>query len=187
MKIFKWVILSIVLLPVSAFAFYKPARVIMPEVFGMDCYQNICIDDSAKLSLAVSLVNGAQRELHEKWGLRINDPKVIFCSTERCQRNFGHSKTAGYTFGAFGIVIQPRGWKEYYVAHELIHLWQADKFGSLVLIFGEPWVTEGMAYSFSSDPRAELDEPFESYRKKFIEWYGNNESVPLEISISKVL
>lgn len=188
MKVVKWSIVVLLLLPVSAFAFYKPVRVLMPEVFGVSCHeQNICVDDPSQIEMAVVLVNSAKRNLEQKWNLSIGEPKIIFCSTEKCQSTFGHTKTAGYTFGNFGILIQPRGWKEHYVAHELIHFWQAEKFGSLVFIFGESWVTEGMAYELSNDPRSELHEPYESYRKKFSEWYRTHADEPLGKAITEVL
>jgi len=125
--------------------------------------------------------------LKQRWNLSTSEPKIIFCSTQKCQNTFGHTKTAGFTFGSFGIVIQPRGWKEHYVAHELIHFWQAENYGSLVLIFAEPWVTEGMAYYLSKDPRLKLHEPYESYREKFSKWYHVHANEPLEKAVAEIL
>ena len=79
------------------------------------------------------------------------------------------------------------GGKKYYVAHELIHYWQAENFGSLVLLNDEQWLIEGMAYALSNDPRNELYEPFESYCQKFTEWHRLNEVNPLEKSVGEVL
>ena len=73
------------------------------------------------------------------------------------------------------------------MAHELIHYWQADHFGSLVLVTGRPWLIEGMAYALSGDPRKILHEPFEGYREKFNEWYHLNAGVPLKQSLGKAL
>lgn len=177
----------LMLVSLSALAFYKPVRVLMPELFGVNCHENVCVDDPLQFELAVALVGNAKNNLERQWGLFIDEPKVIFCSTEKCQMTFGHTKTAGYTFGSFGIIIQPRGWREHYVAHELIHYWQAENFGSLVHVYGESWVVEGMAYEFSNDPRSELHEPYESYRKKFSEWYRAHTDIPLEKAIAEVL
>lgn len=96
-------------------------------------------------------------------------------------------ENAGLILGPFGIAIAPRGWKQYYVAHELIHHWQAENFGSLALLKGEPWLIEGMAYSLSNDPRKELHEPFESYRRRFNDWYHLHASVPLQQSVGEAL
>jgi hypothetical protein len=188
MKFAKWSIVALFLLPVSTFAFYRPIRVLMPEVFGVSCNEHrVCVDDPAMLDTAAALFSNSKRYLETQWGLSIEEPKIIFCSTEKCQNTFGHAKTAGYTLGTFGIVIQPRGWKEFYVVHELIHYWQSENYGSLVLLYGKPWVIEGMAYALSNDPRKDLHEPFESYRRQFTDWYRAHSDTPLKDSIDGVL
>ncbi|MCK7580702.1 MAG: hypothetical protein MZV65_37070 [Chromatiales bacterium] len=69
----------------------------------------------------------------------------------------------------------------------LVHYWQAENFGLLAGLVGEPWLIEGMAYSLSDDPREKLHEPFESYRRKFSEWYRLNAGVPLAESVGAIL
>lgn len=188
MKYVKWFIAVILVLPMSAFAFYKPIRVTIPEAFGVHCYKDdVCVEDPAQLDKAVALANDSKRYLEMRWGLSVGQPKIVFCSTEKCRQTFGHTRTAGYTLGTLGIVIQPRGWKEYYVAHEMIHYWQAENFGSLALLYGKPWVIEGMAYALSNDPRKKLQEPFGSYRKQFGDWYRAHSGASLKSSVGKVL
>jgi len=188
MKYVKLVLVSLlVVVPATVLAFYKPIRVLLPEAFGIICYQNVCVDDSAQQEAVVALFSAARESLRTRQGLIIDNPKIIFCSTDKCQSTFGLGKKAGFTFGAFGIVIAPRGWEEYYVAHELIHYWQAKNFGSLVLLSGEPWLIEGMAYALSEDPRKELYEPFETYRHRFSDWHRLNEDIPLRKSVGEVL
>jgi hypothetical protein len=132
MKYMKWSVVILLLLPISAFAFYKPVRMLIPEAFGVSCNEhNVCVEDSSQIDIAVSLLNDSKRYLETQWSLSIREPKIIFCSTEKCQSEFGLSKMAGFTFSTFGIAIAPRGWKQYYVAHELIHYWQADNFGGM--------------------------------------------------------
>lgn len=178
---------AILVLPATTFAFYKPARVLLPEAFGLRCDHAICVDDSAQRASAETLLNTAKQRLGSQQGLFMGQPKIIFCSTEKCRRIFGLENRAGYTFGTFGIVIAPRGWTEYYVAHELIHYWQAENFGSLVLVNGKPWLIEGMAYALSGDPREELHEPFGSYRRRFTEWHQLNANIPLKKSVGEAL
>lgn len=188
MKYIKWSVAILILLPVTAFAFYKPVRVLVPEAFGVSCNEhNVCVEDSSQLDTVVSLLNDSKSYLEAQWGLSIGEPKIIFCSTEKCQSAFGLSKMAGFNFGTFGIAIAPRGWKQYYVAHELIHRWQADNFGSMALLNGDKWLIEGMAYSLSNDPRKELHEPFESYRQKFNNWHRLNAGDSLKKSVGGVL
>lgn len=187
----KYVILALmsvlVAAPAAAFSFYKPVRVLLPEAFGVRCDRNLCLDDSAQRESAIALFNAAKERLETQQGLIIDNPKMIFCSTEKCRTTFGLGTKAGFTLGAFGVAIAPRGWKEFYVAHELIHYWQADNFGSLVLLNGEPWLIEGMAYALSNDPRQELHEPFETYRRKFSGWYRLTQDIPLRESVAEVL
>ncbi len=184
----KIVIVSLlVIVPVTTFVFYKPLHILMPEAFGMRCDQKVCLDDLDKRETAVTLFNITKENLGTRHGLIISNPKIIFCTTQKCQSAFGLGNRAGFTFGALGIVISPRGWKEYYVAHELIHYWQADNFGSFALLNGEPWLVEGMAYALSNDPREKLDEPFQTYRQRFSKWYRLNKEIPLKESFGEVL
>lgn len=188
MKCLKWVVAVLLLVPISALAFFKPVRVLIPEAFGVHCNeQNLCVDDIAQLAAAESLLNGSKSYLETQWGLAVGETRIVFCSTEQCRSAFGLANKAGFTLGSFAIAIAPRGWKQYYVAHELIHHWQADNFGSLALLAGEQWLIEGMAYSLSNDPRQELHQPFESYRQQFNDWYRLNAGIPLKQSLARAL
>ncbi|OAI13978.1 hypothetical protein A1507_15900 [Methylomonas koyamae] len=188
MKYSSWFVVILLLLPISALAFFKPVRVLIPEAFGVRCNeQNLCIDDVSQLAAAESLLSNSKTYLATQWGLSIGEPKIIFCSTEQCRSAFGLSNKAGFTLGNFAIAIAPRGWRQHYVAHELIHHWQAASFGSLTLLTGEQWLIEGMAYALSNDPRMELHQPFESYRQRFNDWYRLNADIPLEESLGWVL
>jgi hypothetical protein len=188
MKYLKCLAAVLLLTPISALAFFRPVRVLIPEAFGVHCNpQNLCVDDVSQLAVAESLLNGSKSYLETQWGLAIGEPKIIFCSTEQCRSAFGLSNKAGFTLGSFTIAIAPRGWRQHYVAHELIHLWQADRFGSLTLLTGEQWLIEGMAYALSNDPRMELHQPFESYRQRFNDWYKLNAGIPLKESLAGVL
>jgi len=188
MKYLKWVVAVLLLAPISALAFFKPVRVLIPEAFGVHCNpQNLCVDDVAQLAAAESLLNASKNYLETQWGLAVTETKIIFCSTEQCRSTFGLANKAGFTLGSFAIAIAPRGWKQNYVAHELIHHWQADHFGSLTLFTGEQWLIEGMAYALSNDPRQELHQPFESYRQQFNDWQKCHADIALEDALAGVL
>ena len=171
----------------AALAVYKPVRVLLPQAFGLHCEQGVCVDDPGQREAAVALFEAAKGRLKSRHGLDVDDSKIVFCRSEECRGTFGLGKRAGFTFGALGIVIAPRGWKEHYVAHELVHHWQAETFGGLAVLNGEQWLIEGMAYALSDDPRELLHEPFESYRRKFSEWHRLNPDIPLAELIGKVL
>lgn len=178
----------IIILPFSVFGLYKPVRVIIPEVFGIHCqYKSLCVEDGSQLYKAIKLVQHSSKELEKNWGLVIGEPKIIFCSTDKCKKIFGLSRQAGFNVGTFGIVIAPRGWKKYYVSHELVHFWQATHFGSLVLILGKSWVIEGMAYALSGDPRKQLREPFQAFRSKYLNWQKNILKENLENELKSII
>jgi len=185
MKITKWIFITLLFLviPISAFALYKPIRVITPEFFGIHCQTRIlCVEDDTQFSKAQNLYLKSKNNLETKLGISLSDPRIIFCSTEKCKITFGLSKAAGLSVGTFGMVIAPRGWNDYYVTHELIHYWQSQIAGNIKFLFLEKWMTEGMAYSLSNDPRKTLSEPFQTYRIKFDNWCKSNCSNNLELS-----
>ncbi|UCG79067.1 MAG: hypothetical protein JSV21_04365 [Nitrospirota bacterium] len=187
-QIFITVSVLVLMLPIAAFALYKPSRVLIPSAFGMHCGPSgICVDDAGRLAEAEALYHEASRYIADTYDLDITDATVIFCSTERCRDTFGCGQKAGYALGSYGVVIAPRGWAPHYVAHELIHHWQTSTFGDHILLTGDTWVVEGMAYLLSGDPREKLDEPFDSYRDEFRKWYAVRKGETLERSLRKVL
>ena len=188
MKKFGLVLFLFLLTPGIALAFYKPSRVFVPGAFGLVCLkQNICLEDEEKVDVAERLVRSSIEDLRRKYSLVIDQPKVIFCSSEKCKNYFGLGRRAAYTLGTFGIVISPCAWQSHYLKHELIHYWQAKKFGNLALLTGEKWVIEGMAYSLSDDPREHLSEPFESYRREFRNWYKTVQTDSIASAIKQEL
>jgi hypothetical protein len=48
-------------------------------------------------------------------------PRMVFCTTQACSDAFGLGQRAAEAIGNLGLVIAPRGWKQFYIAHELIH------------------------------------------------------------------
>ena len=67
--------------------------------------------------------------------------------------------------------MAPRGWKNYYLRHEMIHHLQAERMGVLDQWLSPEWFKEGMAYSLGQDPRPRLSEPWQQYRSDFETWY----------------
>ena len=58
-------------------------------------------------------------------------PRAVFCSTQACSQSFGSTSRVAYNVGTFAVVISHRGWKPYFVRHELIHHLQSEHLGSL--------------------------------------------------------
>lgn len=171
----RWGTLSVLLtliVPLAAWAFAKPLRVLAPELEGLTCEARICIDDPARRAEAVALYLNAVRSVETSLGPLQTHPLAIFCSARACAEDFGLKGQNAYTFGSYAIVIGDRGWRPYFVRHELIHQVQNQRVGSLRMwLFKPTWFREGMAYSLSGDPRHPLPEPLEGYRAKFDAWY----------------
>lgn len=159
-------------IPISVWAFFKPVRVIAPELTELSCVNEIiCIDNVSLYKEAVTLYEEALHFVESSVGTIEQKPKVIFCSTQACSQSFGLGIRTAINIGTFGIVISPRAWKPYYVRHEMIHHLQNERLGMLRVWRDPKWIIEGMAYTLSQDPRPKLSEPFEQYRSQFKVWY----------------
>ncbi len=184
------IIITIVILitvPVLFLAFYKPGRVILPEAFGFTRIEKgLYLDEPARAEEARLLQEKALQDIEKEFGRFKREPKIIFCSTQESFEKFGFNKSAARLLGPFGIIISPRGWKIYYLKHELIHYWQVENLGMINIYSYPQWLREGMAYSLSGDPRKTLDEPWETYREEFNKWYEKIDKENLLIEIKSI-
>jgi len=163
-------LLSALALPVGAWAFVKPLRVVWPQALGLHCSGEVCTDNPSRLAAARTLYSEALTQVQDRIGPLQRSPHAVFCSDVDCAQAFGLGRRAAFTVGTLGILIAPRGWQAHYVRHELIHSWQVETLGNLTSRRLPEWLTEGMAYAWSDDPRVVLEQPFESYRDRFIQW-----------------
>jgi hypothetical protein len=188
MKYFKWIVFLSVILVFAVFMFYKPSRILIPEINDVSCATtSICIDDMSRLKQAEELIATSVLEIENRLGPLQNYPKTVFCSAQACYEKFGFKHAAAHAIGRSGIVIGPRGWEPHYVKHEIIHYWQAENIGMVRMLFVDDWIIEGMAYALSGDPRAELDQPWQSYRAKFSDWYRSVGQNDLSVAIKSIL
>ncbi|MCA8217911.1 hypothetical protein LGN20_28775 [Burkholderia cepacia] len=164
----------LVALPIAAYALVKPLRVVAPALVpGVSCPSaDICTDDAARLGDARQLYRDGYARAAAAVGAFREAPRVVFCSTRACADAFGLGQRAALTLGNFGVVVAPRGWQTYFLAHELIHHRQAEVLGNLAVVTKPRWLIEGMAYSLSDDPRHPLAEPFEAWRARFGAWHA---------------
>ncbi|MBR7990584.1 hypothetical protein KDX04_32605 [Burkholderia cenocepacia] len=171
----------LVALPIAAYALVRPLRVVAPALIpGVSCPSaDICTDDVAKLGAAQQLYRDGSARAAAAVGAFRAAPRVVFCSTRTCADAFGLGARAGLTLGDFGVVIAPRGWQTYFLAHELIHHRQAEVLGNLAVVTKPRWLIEGMAYALSDDPRHPLAQPFESWRTQFAAWNAARGAQPL--------
>lgn len=168
----------LIAIPIAAFAFVKPLRVISPGWMpGVECPDStLCIDDVSRLADAKALYDAGTRQAALAVGPFRGQPRAIFCSTQACAEQFGIGQRAAEAVGNLGVVVAPRGWKPFYLAHELIHYRQAETLGNLAVATKPRWLIEGMAYSLSGDPRHPLTAPFEQWRTQFEAWNASRGS-----------
>lgn len=158
--------------PLVALAYAKP-QFIVQAVANVSCVQDVvCTDDEGRIEEAMHLYDDALSFLATSIAPLDKKPLVVFCSSESCYQSFGRTGATARSVGGFCIVIGPRGWKPYYVRHEMIHRLQWQQLGVLRMYREPEWFTEGMAYALSEDPRARLAPPFQGFRSRFLEWYG---------------
>ena len=174
--LWRWGVLLLVVVPVCAWFFVKPVRVLAPGLVAMACpTDTVCVDDPARYQVAAVLHADAVAFVSRTIAHLDKQPKVIFCSTDRCAQTFGLGARSAVTLGRWGTVIGPQAWLPYYVRHEMIHHLQAERIGVIQLLLEPSWWVEGMAYALSQDPRVPLAEPFQGYRSAFESWYGQRD------------
>ncbi|KAB0670936.1 hypothetical protein [Burkholderia territorii] len=164
----------LVVVPIAAYALVKPLRVVAPALLpGVSCPSaDICTDDPAKFGAAQQLYRDGYARAAAAVGPFRDAPRVVFCSTRACADQFGLGERAALTLGNFGVIVAPRGWQTYFLAHELIHHRQAEVLGNVAVVTKPRWLIEGMAHALSDDPRHPLKEPFESWRARFGAWHA---------------
>lgn len=178
MKLKRMILISlatVLTLPIAALAFVKPLRVVAPSLIpGVACpLPNVCTDSVAQLGDAQQLYKEGYATAATAVGPFRKVPRVVFCTTDSCAESFGLGRRAAEAVGDFGLIVAPRGWKSFYLAHELIHYRQAESLGNLAVATKPEWLIEGMAYSLSGDPRHPLSSPFEQWRSQFEAWHAN--------------
>ncbi|MGD8583309.1 MAG: hypothetical protein PVF35_05290 [Gammaproteobacteria bacterium] len=188
MIFFKWITFLSIILVLVVIVFYKPSRILIPEINGVACATtSICIDDMNRLKEAEDLIARSVIEVEDKLGPLKNYPKSVFCSTQECYESFGFEHASAHAIGRSGIVIGPAGWQPHYVKHEIIHYWQAENIGVIRMLFIDDWIIEGMAYALSDDPRPELEQPWQTYRTRFSDWYRSVEQPDVLLAIDTIL
>lgn len=170
----KYIVLALLLLsPVIAWEVYKPVRILVPNwVSGITCVSaTLCLDDVTHAEEAQQLYQDALDFVNEQVDRIAKPPRAVFCHTLSCYEAFGFKESAANTMGAAGIVVSPRGWKDYYIRHEMIHYLQAERLGVFRMLNKTEWYREGMAYALSQDPRTDLSERWQEDREQFRLWY----------------
>jgi hypothetical protein len=164
-------LLALLYVPLAAWAFVKPVRLLAPSLAGVSCITDvICTDNPSRSREASELYEEAFRFVETKVAPIKSRPRAVFCQSDACAQSFGLGKSTAKNTSPFGIVFGPRAWNPYYVRHEFIHHLQYERLGLYRSLRSPAWFIEGMAYALSEDPRPILVEPFEQYRSHFKAW-----------------
>lgn len=156
-------------IPVGAWAFFKPIRVIAPELNGVNCSGAVCVEELATLSFASELHEAAMANTAAKLRPLTSPPRAIFCSTQKCYRSFG-GIGRGITVFNLGIVIAPESWQVYIVEHEFIHMLQAQELGLLGRQRAPMWFKEGMPFFVSEPPESDLPAYANPWVEQYMTW-----------------
>jgi len=176
------VLFFLLMIPTGTWAFFKPIRVIAPELNGLTCAGPVCVEEMSSLSLAQTLHETAMANVAVKLVPLTSPPRTIFCSTQNCYHSFG-GKGRGITVFHLGVVIAPESWNLNIVEHELIHMLQAQELGLWGRERTPMWFKEGMPFFISEPPEFDLPE----YAKPWVaeyeawEWQVGRENVWREI------
>lgn len=162
-------LLIAVMIPAAAWLFFKPIRIIAPELNGVTCAGPVCVDDSAALPMAEQLYAEGMANVAAKLTALNRPPRAVFCSTRACYRAFG-GRGAGVAVFDLGIVIAPHAWQTYIVEHELIHILQAQELGLLGRERTPIWFKEGMAFHVSDPPPDGLPDYAQGWAGQYREW-----------------
>lgn len=178
---------ALALLILATLIWFKPIRVVFAHHLSLlHCEDHICVDDAKAEPLAKTLYNRSLQETQDKVGAFHQQPTMVFCSTLECANTFGMGKAAAKAVGNLGLLVAPRGWKDFYITHELIHHRQAEEWGNIAMLTKPKWLVEGMAYSLSDDPRPTLSEPFQQWRAQFKLWHQQNPNPNIWYTTGKV-
>lgn len=154
-------------LPIAAWAFFKPIRIIAPQLNGVTCVDAICVESLATLPAALQLHSDAMSNVAQKLRALNSPPRTVFCSTRACYESFGGAGR-GITVFHLGVVIPPDSWQTYIVEHEFIHMLQAQELGLRGRERTALWFKEGMAFFVSAPPPFDLPD----YAKPLVEQYA---------------
>jgi hypothetical protein len=164
------VLLAALALPLTAWSFAKPVRLLVPELNGVTCSDSVCVDDAGRMLQAKALYEAAHEHVSAKLTPLTDRPLMVFCSTATCYRSFGGGSQRAITYPKIGSLIAPSSWAPHFARHELIHALQAQELGAMRMMRGPEWFREGMAYSVSEPPAHDMPPQFQTYRAQYEAW-----------------
>jgi hypothetical protein len=76
--------LPLLAVPALSWAFFKPIRVLAPQLAGETCEGAVCVDDPARLRQAQTIYSDALVFVDQSVGLIKSPPRVVWRCPELC-------------------------------------------------------------------------------------------------------
>ena len=146
----------LVAMPAIAWAAFKPVRMLAPQLNGVTCVAQVCVEETSKLRQAQALQESAVAAVGRKLLPLEQAPVTVFCSTRECYQSFGGGMERGAAILNWGVILPPESWVAHIVEHEYIHMVQAQQLGLLGRERTPQWFKEGMPFLISEPPEHDL-------------------------------
>lgn len=160
-------------LTAGATVFAAPLRIAAPQLFGMHCAEQVCVEDRRDLEAALELLRSARGDVEALAETALPQLRTVLCRSDDCYRRFGGGEERAISYPFLGAVIAGRSWQDYIVRHELIHWLQFEHYGAFETMSHPAWFREGMAYALSDAPDWDIPEPFKPWIAEFQHWQGD--------------
>ena len=110
------------------------------------------VEDRTKLQ---EIVARAAVQVADFYGSFAQQPILLACATEECDRRLGGKGARANTYGTTFIRLSPRGLNQAILAHEFSHVELHARIGVFRLLVGAipAWFDEGLAVIVSDDAR----------------------------------
>ena len=102
-------LIALLALPIAAWAFVKPVRVLAPELAGVTCIGKVCVDDIPRYPEAARLYDEAVQFVQSSVGELQSTPRIVFCATQACSRSFDSPTRGPKNFATVGVFFSHRG------------------------------------------------------------------------------
>jgi hypothetical protein len=146
---------------IAAAAIPGPQRMIAPSWFGLsEVAPNVFSDDPSKAKQQLAFIDQSNQTVSAFFGDLQSTPRIIFCTTMKCEQTFGKNGSVAVAYGWHFIHIPPRAFidpivGQVLVTHEHVHIELVKRWGWTALYDEKipSWFNEGLASLLSQDSR----------------------------------
>lgn len=169
----------------GAIAFAGPLRIAAPQLFGMHCAEQVCVESDRDLETALALFRSARDDVEALAGTELPPHRAVLCKSDACYARFGGGAERAISFPFLGMVVAGQSWQDYIIRHELIHWLQFEHYGAFETMTYPTWFREGMAYALSAAPMSDIPQAFTPWTAQYLDWQGER-SLPAVLASKPV-